>query len=858
MCRNLFYLICCVFLLGLVVANTAEAQDDPNLIGWWKMDEISGTVAADSSGYGNDGTVVGGAPWISGYIDGALGLDGDDDYVDCGYDPIFDIANEMTVSAWVTIRSIPTQWVCAVSKGEYSWRISNTSSDPRFHFGITIWSASNPSVDGNTAVGLDEWHHVAGVYDGASLNLYVDGALDATRATTDPIGVNSANVLIGENPEAAGRNWDGFIDDVRLYNRALSEAEIGELIPTQLKATEPLPYDKSILWSTDVVLSWTAGETASGHHLYLGENYEDVENGTDNTDMGSISQTRFDNYNWEIGKTYYWRVAETTSDGTVLHPGDIWSLTILPLTASKPIPADGAEYVITDVLLKWTAGARSISDQVYFHTDQTAVLTRDPSADKGTILVPEFSPGQLDYNTEYFWAVDEFDGTTTHQGSVWSFTTVGPDNGAKAEYFNNTDLSGDPNLVRLDPTIDFEWGTDPPDPLVNATDFSVRWTAEIEIPAPDTYTFFSISDDNARLWVDGKLLVDNWDSDNAWAFEDEGSIDLEAGPASLRMEFFQGGGDAIAQLKWQSSTIPRQIISPGVLSMPIRAAILNPFNGVTEVESSVVLEWTSGDNAAQHDVYFGTDFNDVAQADVTTSGIYRGRQDLDNTQYTPTEVPLDFSTTYYWRIDEVNENNPTMIVKGKVWSFTTGDYVVIDDFEAYNDIGEGEEGSNRIYMTWEDGYADPTVNGSTIGYPDPDFANDEHFVDANIVHGGDQSGPFLYNNTTASYSEVTLPTSATALGSNWTQRGLNTLSIWFYGDPNNAGTEQLYVKLNDSKLLISGIDLTQAAWQNVEIPLADFGIDLTNVTQLVIGLERTGAGSEGILFIDDIRVRAVE
>ena len=249
--------------------------------------------------------------------------------------------------------------------------------------------------------------------------------------------------------------------------------------------------------------------------------------------------------------------------------------------------------------------------------------------------------------------------------------------------------------------------------------------------------------------------------------------------------------------------------------MPIRAATPNPYNSATEVDSSLILEWAQGDNAAQHDVYFGTDFNEVAQADVTTSGIYRGRQNLDNTQYTPAEVPLDLSTTYYWRIDEVNENNSTMIVKGKVWRFTTGDYVVIDDFETYNDISEGEEGSNRIYLVWSDGYDNPTTNGSTIGYPAPDFANDEHFVEANIVHGGDQSGPFLYNNTTASYSEVTLPTSATALGSNWTQRDLNTLSIWFYGDPNNAGTEQLYVKLNDSKLLISGIDLTQAAWQNV-------------------------------------------
>jgi hypothetical protein len=68
----------------------------------------------------------------------------------------------------------------------------------------------------------------------------------------------------------------------------------------------------------------------------------------------------------------------------------------------------------------------------------------------------------------------------------------------------------------------------------------------------------------------------------------------------------------------------------------------------------------------------------------------------------------------------------------------------------------------------------------------------------------------------------------------------------------------LYVKLNNSKLMVSGVDLTLAEWQNVEIPLANFGIGLTNVTQLIIGLDKNGAGSEGILFMDDIRLLYVE
>jgi hypothetical protein len=122
-----------------------------------------------------------------------------------------------------------------------------------------------------------------------------------------------------------------------------------------------------------------------------------------------------------------------------------------------------------------------------------------------------------------------------------------------------------------------------------------------------------------------------------------------------------------------------------------------------------------------------------------------------------------------------------------------------------------------------------------------------------IVHGGKQSAPLIYDNSTASKSEVTASTSDLSVGSNWAVSAPEKLVLWFYGDPNNAGTEQLYVKLNSSKQTISGIDITLAEWQSAEVSLVDFGINLANVTQVVIGLERTGStGSEGILLMDDI------
>jgi hypothetical protein len=276
--------------------------------------------------------------------------------------------------------------------------------------------------------------------------------------------------------------------------------------------------------------------------------------------------------------------------------------------------------------------------------------------------------------------------------------------------------------------------------------------------------------------------------------------------------------------------------------IPVNARMPNPESGATEVAIDTALSWRPGRDAAEHNVYLDTDQQAVAgrTAAVVT---------VPQASFNP--LSLDLDTTYYWSVDEVNNSEITPVWQGDTWSFSTAEYLVVDDFESYNDIAIGEEGSNLVYLTWIDGYDNPSVNGSTMGYS----GAYEPTMETDIVHGGSQSAPLIYDNSAVSMSEVTVSTIDLAVGSDWTIGAPSILSLWFYGDPNNAGTEQLYVELNNSKLPINSIDLTQAIWQNAEIPLADFGINLANVTQLVIGLERTGpTGSEGILLIDDIRL----
>ncbi|MHC4169520.1 MAG: hypothetical protein ACYSWQ_21445, partial [Planctomycetota bacterium] len=107
-------LISSVIVLSLGISAAEGA--DPNLIGWWKLDEGSGTTTADSSGSGLDGTFVGDPSWTDGMFGKALSLDGD--YVDLGDDPKFDITGQITVTAWFKVNAFDRSWATIISKGD--------------------------------------------------------------------------------------------------------------------------------------------------------------------------------------------------------------------------------------------------------------------------------------------------------------------------------------------------------------------------------------------------------------------------------------------------------------------------------------------------------------------------------------------------------------------------------------------------------------------------------------------------------------------------------------------------------------------------------------------------------------------
>jgi hypothetical protein len=273
----------------------------------------------------------------------------------------------------------------------------------------------------------------------------------------------------------------------------------------------------------------------------------------------------------------------------------------------------------------------------------------------------------------------------------------------------------------------------------------------------------------------------------------------------------------------------------------------NPANGAVDVKQTQIITWSPGIYAASHQVYFGADEDAVKNAD-TGSPEYKDTRDLGSESYDPGK--LEWDSTYYWRVDEVNNANADSPWTGILWSFTTANFLIVDDFESYNDLDPADADSNRIFNAWIDGYDDPT-NGSLVGYDNPPFA------EQTIVHNGNQSMPLYYDNSVG-YSETTL---TLTYPRDWTEKGVNSLTIWFRGNSDNAA-ETLYVALNGNAIVTNdNPDAAQiTAWTEWTIDLqafADQGVNLANVNTIAIGLgnkKNPVAGGSGTIYIDDIRL----
>ncbi len=515
--------------------------------------------------------------------------------------------------------------------------------------------------------------------------------------------------------------------------------------------------------------------------------------------------------------------------------------------AVDPNPEDRAVDVPRDVVLAWTAGEFAARHDVYFGTVFDDVNTAgraapmDVLASQGQTATTYDPDGLLDYGQTYYWRIDEVNAApdnTIFKGQVWSFT-------AEPFAYPLTNVTATASSAQADMgpenTVN---GSGLDDSGQHSVDAKQMWLSTGVQPNWIRYEFDRVYRlHELRVWNQNQLIE---------AFVGFGAKDVT-------VEYSTDGATwtaladvpEFAQANGMPTYAANTVVSfDGVLAQQVRLTINStwggvpqcglaevqftyvpvqgrepvPADGATGVSVDTTLDWRPGREATSHTVYFSIDSNAVADGSAPAESV---------TVHGYTPASLGFGTTYYWRVDEVGE---AATYPGAVWSFTTQEYAVVDDFEGYTD----DEGS-RIYETWIDGYTDG-LSGSTVGYFQAPFA------EQTIIHGGGQSMPLIYDNTTFAFSEAKRTFDS---AQDWTTRGLKTLAVHFAGSPGNDG--QLYLKIDDTKVAYDGgqADLARGGWQAWNIDLSQVG-NVSSVRSLTIGIE--GAGATGTLYIDDIRL----
>jgi len=578
----------------------------------------------------------------------------------------------------------------------------------------------------------------------------------------------------------------------------------------------------------------------------------------------------------EEGLVGYWRFNEgqgdTASDSSpsALHgtiAGALWSTDAAPIASAQapgpahgPTIANGAVDVPRDVVLAWQAGPYAQTHNVYFGTASGDVNDADPANPLG-VLVSEgqtetrYDAGVLDYGQTYYWRVDEVNGApdnTVYKGMVWDFE-VEPFSIPVANVTATASSSHDADMSPQK-TIDGS-GLDELDQHSNEP--KDMWLSGMGDPTPSIQYEFDKAYKLHEMWVwNSNQSIESFVGLGAKDVVIEVSLDgadwtiLEDTPPFAQATGLPGyahnttidlGGVQARYVKLTLNAgwgmVPQHGLSEvRVLYIPTFAREAQPADGDVTDNVEVALNWRAGREAAVHEVYLGTDPNDLVLADTVTGDAYPA-------------TDLNYATTYHWQIVEVNDAEDPRSYAGDILSFSTPAYGVVDDFDQY------DNDCQRIFFAWVDGLGHnggtdiddcdvPPSNGngggSIVGNASSPFAENT------IVKSG-QSMPFEYNNSLGT-SETTLALAP----QDWTAHGTKSLSLYFHGDPANTG--QLYVRINTTKILYDGLAdaLQRTQWLPWNIDLSTVAGNLQSVTSFAVGID--GATASGILYVDDIRL----
>ena len=795
-------MICCVFALSLVglMAGPGDAQIEPdNVLGAWLLDEGNGDTTTDASGNGHDGTLMGSPGWVAGNFGNALEFDGTATYVDCGSADTLNVET-FSVSFWCNIPS--TQgWNHMISRGSHG----AAGSPGSVNWGVMMFDAQETIL----------------------FETFNDTAWTGISATTST----------GEWHHVVA-TYDG--DTMQLFHD-------GALAASQSGAGILLDESRSFVIGA-------RSDAGSGGEPFIG---------------------RID----EVG---YFDVIVTPEDIDTIMNNGLAEVLGGSDVAVDPQPAHGEIDVPRDRVLGWTPGIFANTHNVYIGTvfeDVDAASVANPLG----VLVSEnqaantFDAARVyDFGQTYFWRVDEVNGTpdkTVFKGGVWSFTAEpyaiqipGSSIAVTASSFAN-DFSTPENTINGSGL-----GADD----THAISSEAMWfTGAVDLDPWIQYEFDSVQKlETMRVWNSNSAaeIAIGWgakdveiayskDGENWEVLADASQLSRAPGsPTYNQYDVIDFGGVAAKYVRiniasnWGGILMSYSLSEVQFDMIPAQARTPGPALGSTGVLPNATVSWRAGREAAQHTIYMSEDENAVA--DGLASSSTSGTNSLDLGSF-----DIEMGTTYYWRVDEVNEADDVSVWPGPVWSFSTVAALVVDDFEGYRNSSP-----DRPFQTWLDGFgysADeffPAAyggNGTGAGIGHDIWSLSSPYYDGDIMEtsstiaGSGQSMPFYYTNTGGTASE----TSRTfAVPQDWTVGGAKTLSVSFRGTAGNTGT--LYVKINNTKLTYprDASNIAFGAWQAWNIDLSTVNTNLESITNMAIGVD--GSGASGMVLFDDITLHA--
>ncbi|MGE5295550.1 MAG: LamG-like jellyroll fold domain-containing protein, partial [Solirubrobacterales bacterium] len=733
------------------------------LVMYWSFDEGQGAVVKDRSGNGNDGTLEGGVVWTAGMLRSALDFNGTNAVVNGPHIP-FD-NRSFTHAMWVNpslsggSQSIFSQYQASSASQALHYRIGDGGT-LRMGFYSNDLDLAAGTLQANT------WYHLTFRYDlkTQTRKVYVNGKV-AGEGTATAYAGTAGNTLVGtfRRPDRADRvpEWfNGLIDDVQVYDAALTDAEIQEImlgLSDPALAFDPIPATDSVDLPTDTGMSWSAGKSAVTHDVYFGTVLDDVNNASRADPRGVLvsqdqTTTEYVPANpLEFGTTYYWRIDEiTAAPDSKITKGELWTFNIEPYafpitgvtaTASSAQPDMGPENTVNG------SGLDSLDQHSVEPTTMWLTTGERPA-----------------------WIQFEFDAVyLLHELWVWN------SNQAIEDF-----MGFGAKTVTIEYSVDGQvWTT-----LEGVPEFA-------KAPGVSTYTANTTVafNDVAAKYV--KLTIDA-----SWS-------DVATATGLSEVRFFY---------------------------LPVQAYKPDPADGATAVSINTDLGWRPGRLASSHAVSISTDENAVAGGTAPSQMV---------AQHSFTPGALDFATQYFWKVDEA----------GDVWSFTTEEFGVVDDFEGYND---DIDAGTTVWQAWVDGVTSK-ASGSQVGYTESPFA------EQSIVHGGRQSMPMAYDNSKSPYySEAER---AFDEPQDLTAGGADSLRLYVRGNAANSA-QAMYVTLADSASHTATVQGANAAvvqtteWQEWRIALSEFGgVNPAKIKKMTIGVgtkAAPAAGGTGTIYVDDI------